>query len=132
MKRLNVFAALAAAAVLVSAGAVADDRGHRGWDRDHYSHDYRQHGRSERHDRRWDNRRWEDGRWDNRRYVHNRSVRYWAPPGQRYWNGYSDGYRGNRYNGNYYGSSYGGRYYYSPHHRYSGIDATIILTFPIW
>ena len=121
MKRLNILAALAASAMLFSASAGADDRGHRGWDRDHYSRDYRRHDRSYRYDR----------RWDDRRYSHARSDRYWAPPGQRYWNGYRGGYGHDRYYGNYYDSYYGGRYY-PPRYRHSGIDATVILTFPIW
>lgn len=123
MKRLNNLAALAATAVLFSASAGADDRGHRGGDRDHYSRDH--HGRSHRY----------DPRWDDRRYSHVRSDRYWAPRGQYYRNDYRGGYRDNRYYGDYYpryyGSYYGGRYC-PPHYRRSGIDATVVLTFPIW
>jgi hypothetical protein len=127
MKRLNILSALAATAVLFSASAGADDRGHRGWDRDHYSRDYRHHGRSDRYHR-------YDGRWDDRRYIHTRSDRYWAPRGHYYRNDYRGGYGGNRYYGDYYGNYYGNYYgsYYPPHYRRSGIDATVVLTFPIW
>jgi len=126
MKRLNVLAALAATAVLCSASAGADDRGHRNSDRDHYSRNDRHYDRSDRGDRRWD-----EERWDDRRYVHARPNRYWTPPGHRYWNGYRDSSWDNRYYGSYYGNSYGGRYC-PPRYRRSGIDGTLILTIPIW
>jgi len=122
MKRLKILAALATTAVLFSASAGADDRGHRGWDRHHHSRDYRHDDRSDRYDR----------RWDDRRYIHARPNRYWAPQGHRYWNGYRDRYRGDYYYDGYYGNYYGGRYYYPPRYRHSGIDATVILTIPIW
>ena len=124
MKRLNFLAALAATTTLFSVNASADDRDYR--DRDHYSRSDRHHDRSERRDRRWDDRR-----WDDRRYIHARPNRYWMPPGHRYSHGYRDGYWDSRYYGSYYGNYYGNGYY-PPRYRRSGIDGTLILTFPLW
>jgi len=131
MKRLNFLAALAAATTLFSVNAGADDRDYRDRDRDHYSRSDRHHDRSERRDRRWEDRRWDDRRWDDRRYIHARPNRYWMPPGHRYSHGYRDGYWDSHYYGSYYGNYYGSGYY-PPRYRRSGIDGTLILTFPLW
>ena len=146
MKRLHWLGALTATALLFSAAASADDhRDRRNWDRGgHHSDrwdrgdhrrghdgrrwDGRDHWRG--HDSRWDGRnhwRGHDGRWDNRRYPHNR---YWVPPGHRYWSGNRRGYWDSRYHGGHY---YRGRdYYYPPHYRRSSLDATVVLSFPIY
>lgn len=118
MKRLNWLTALVASTLVVSAAASADDhRGKRDWDRHHQHYD------------RWD-RGDRYGRWDDRRYIHARPNRYWIPPGHRY--GYAPGYWNGRYYGGSYSGYYGGGAYCPPRYRRSGVDGTLILSFPIW
>jgi hypothetical protein len=155
MKRLHWLGALTASALLFSAAASADDHhDRRNWDRNHHSdrwdrgrghdgrwdrgqHDRRDHRNDWRgHDGRWSrgdhwrgrDRRWDDRHWDNRRYHHSPPSRYWVPPGHRYDNGYRRGYWDSRYYG---GPYYRGRDYY-PYYRRSSLDATVVLSFPIY
>lgn len=158
MQRLHWLGTLTAIAMLFTAAANADDHGRRDWDRGHHQSDRwdrRDHGRGHDdrwrdrghdwrgHDNRWNDRghRWRDhdnrwdgrgnhwrgyDRWDGRRYHHRGPPQYWVPPGHRYYNGYRRGY----WDGRYYGGDYYG--YYPPRYRRSGIDGTLILSFPIY
>ena len=130
MKRLHWLGTLAASAMLFSATVSADDhRDRRHWDRDqHQTHrwDRNEHRRHDRGDH-WRGERWRgrDGRWDDRRYHH-----YRVPPGHRYHNGYRRGYWDGRYYDGHRGNYYR-RHDYWPRYRRSGIDGTLILTFPL-
>lgn len=132
MMRTAMLAAMAAGVLLLSATASADSRSPR-WTSEerHQQQDgryerrgdrnrYRDHRRDGRdwdrgHDgRRWDNRRWHDYRWRDRRWHH----------GRRYAPYYRDWWYDSRH------SYYRYPTRYRRHH--DDIDATIIVTFPLW
>lgn len=86
----------------------------RDWDR---RHDDRRWDNRRRHDHRWRDHRWNDHRWNDHRWRHGR---WYAPRGY-----YRDWWYGSRY-------PYYYRYPTTYRRHHDDIDATLIVTFPLW